>query len=84
MTAVDNMQAHFETIAEDIESYHEDDKAFILWLLLREYIESCQKELKREDIEEYSDVKEYAMDLMLREHVKVGEQMRDVLFYQWS
>ena len=80
----DPVQEHFEEIANEIDTYSESDQAFILWYLLRDYIEDAKKRLKSDNIEDYESVKEYALDEMAREHIKVGNQIREVLFYEWS
>ena len=81
MTDMEIMQEHFTAITEDIDKYHESDRAFILWYLLQDYINDSKDQIKTENIE---DVKDYALQTMLMEHIRVGEQMRDVLFYNWS
>ena len=80
----DPVQVHFEEIANEIDTYSEGDQAFILWYLLQDYINDAEEKLKSDDIDDYSGVKEYALDCMIREHIKVAKQMREVLFYEWS
>ena len=78
----DPMQQHFEQIAEEMDKYSEEEQAFIMYYLLQDYINKASEELNRtynEDI-----VKEMAYDNMLKEHIKVGNEMREVLFYEWS
>ena len=78
----DPVQQHFEQIAEEMDKYSEGDQAFILYYLLQDYINKAEEELDRKRDENI--VKEFAYDNMLKEHIKVGNEMREVLFYEWS
>ena len=79
----DMMQQHYTEIDEMLEQYSETDRAFMLWLLLQDYIADCEKE-DSEYYEDTVDVTRYALHEMLRTHKVVAEQMRDILFYKWS
>ena len=80
----DPVQEHYEEIANEIDTYSESDQAFMLWYLLQDYISNAEERLKSDNIEDYDSVKEYALDEMAREHIRVGKQMRELLFYEWS
>lgn len=80
----DPVQEHFEQIANEIDTYGKSEQAFILWYLLRDYINNAEERLKSDSIEDYDSIKEYALDEMAREHIRVGKQMRELLFYEWS
>ena len=80
----DPVQEHFTAIANEIDTYSESDQAFMLWYLLQDYISNAEERLKSDSIEDYDSIKEYALDEMAREHIRVGKQMRELLFYEWS
>ena len=80
----DPVQQHFEEIANEIDTYSESDQAFMLWYLLQDYISNAEERLKDSIIKDFDNVKEYALNEMAREHIRVAKQMREVLFYEWS
>ena len=73
-------QLHFTEITDLIDLYSEEDKAFILWYLMRKYIEDTKNQLPEIDV---SNATTYAVTQMMRNHIKVAEEMREVLYYQW-
>lgn len=74
-------QLHFTEIAELIDLYSEEDKAFMLWYLLQTYINDTETQLPKIDI---TNATTYAVSEMMRNHIKVAKEMREVLYYQWS
>ncbi len=77
----DLMQQHYTEISDMIDEYSESDKAFMLWYLLQIYISDTETQLPKIDIENATT---YAVAEMMRNHIKVAREMREVLFYQWS
>lgn len=74
-------QLHFTEITELIDLYSEEDKAFILWYLMQKYIEDTKNQLPEIDV---SNATTYAVTQMMCNHIKVAEEMREVLYYQWN
>ena len=74
-------QLHFTEIAELIDLYSEEDKAFMLWYLLQIYIKDTETQLPKIEVDNATT---YAVSEMMRNHLKVANEMREVLFYQWS
>jgi len=83
MDARDLQQIHFTDISDMLDDYSEDDRAFMLWLLLQDYIKSIEEEQKDYD-DSKATVKDYALQVMLAKHKTVAEEMREVLYYKWS
>lgn len=74
-------QLHFTEIAELIDLYSEEDKAFMLWYLLQIYIKDTETQLPKIEVDNATT---YAVSEMMRNHLKVANEMREVLYYQWS
>lgn len=82
MTKADELkQLHFSEITELIDLYSEEDKAFMLWYLLQTYIEETKEQLPKIDV---NNATSYAVTEMMNQHIKIAEQMREVLYYQWN
>lgn len=82
MTKADELkQLHFTEITELIDLYSEEDKAFMLWYLMQKYIEDTKNQLPEIDV---NNATTFAVTQMMNNHIKVAEEMREVLFYQWS
>lgn len=80
---MDLQQMHFTDISDMLDDYSENDRAFMLWLLLQDYINSIEEEQKDYD-ESKTTVKDYALHVMLKNHRMVAREMREVLYYKWS
>lgn len=80
---MDLQQMHFTDISDMLDDYSENDRAFMLWLLLQDYINSIEEEQKDYD-ESKATVKDYALQVMLKNHRMVAREMREVLYYKWS
>lgn len=83
MTAQDTMQMHYADISDMLEDYSESDRAFMMWILLQDYINSIEEEQKKYN-ENKATVRDYAYQVFLNKHKIVAEEMREVLYYQWS
>jgi hypothetical protein len=83
MTGTDLREMHYNDISDMLDDYSEDDRAFMLWLLLQDYINSIEEEQKNYD-ESKATVRDYALQVMLGKHKTVAEEMREVLYYKWS
>ena len=77
----ETQQLHFTEIAELIDLYSEEDKAFMLWYLLQIYIKDTETQLPKIEVDNATT---YAVSEMMRNHLKVANEMREVLYYQWS
>lgn len=80
---MDLQQMHFTDISDMLDDYSENDRAFMLWLLLQDYINSIEEEQEDYD-ESKASVKDYALQVMLKNHRMVAREMREVLYYKWS
>lgn len=83
MTGKDLKQMHLTDLSDMLDDYSEEDRAFMLWLLLQDYINSIEEEQKDYD-ESKATVRDYALQVMLGKHKTVAEEMREVLYYKWS
>ena len=83
MDARDLQQMHYTDISDMLDDYSESDRAFMLWLLLQDYINGVEEEQKNYE-ENKATVRDYALQVMLRKHKTVAEEMRDILYFQWS
>lgn len=81
--AEEMMENHYRELDNLLEEFSETDRAFMLWILLQDYIDDCEKE-DNEYYDSNTDVSRYALHEMLRTHKLVAEQMRNILYYKWS
>lgn len=82
MTKADEMQQlHYTEITELLDLYSDQDQAFMLWYLLQIYIKETKEQLPKVDV---NDATSYAVAHLMSNHIKVAEEMREVLYYQWN
>ena len=80
----DNQASHFMEIADTIDSYSEQDQAFMLWYLLQDYQKFvCNAALKERIYTEKSDmpIHDYALSELLGSHDRFAREMREILYY---
>ena len=79
-----NQESHFMEIADTIDTYSEQDQAFMLWYLLQDYQKFvCSEALKEHIHTEKSDmpIHDYALSELLGFHDRYVKEMREILYY---
>lgn len=79
-----NQESHLMEIADTIDTYSQQDQAFMLWYLLQDYQKFVGSEALKERIRtEKSDmpIRDYALSELLGFHDRFVKEMREILYH---
>ena len=79
ITIKDPMQEHFQEIAEEMDEYSKQDRQFILWYLMQDFIEEMERDAGKYEFPE--SVEEYLKHDMAIRLKKSANEIRDILYY---
>lgn len=70
----------YEHTAEQIEEFDDEQKKFILWILLQDYGEATENGAKM--LNDPKSVEEFAVYRMMMNHAKIAKEIAEVISFE--